>query len=96
MNSTTTSFAASAESARTIGFLHPIAVRKVQIKKRSKLRTEIVLVAGAYRLEAARYLGHERIECKFVYYDDDPSVQSVQIQSYFSKAFERFFVGPNC
>jgi ParB-like nuclease domain len=68
-----------AESVRTIGFLHPIAVRKVQIEKKSRLRTKIVLVAGAHRLEAARYLGHEFIECKFVHYDDDPSVQLVQI-----------------
>jgi ParB-like chromosome segregation protein Spo0J len=68
-----------AESARTIGFLHPIAVRKVQIKRKSKFRTKTVLVAGAHRLAAAHYLVHERIDCRYVDNDDATSVQLVQI-----------------
>lgn len=69
---------AIAESAKNIGFLHPIAVRLVKFKRGSKVRTKTVLVAGAYRLEAAHYLHHERIECKYV--DGNESfVQLVQI-----------------
>jgi ParB-like chromosome segregation protein Spo0J len=68
-----------AESARTIGFLHPMAVRKVQIERRGKLRTKTVLLAGAHRLAAARRLGYERIDCIYVEYDDDTSVQLVQV-----------------
>jgi ParB family transcriptional regulator, chromosome partitioning protein len=64
-----------AESARTIGFLHPIAVRKGQVEGKSRT----VLVAGAHRLAAARHLGYERIECVFVDYGDDTSVQLVQV-----------------
>jgi ParB-like chromosome segregation protein Spo0J len=65
-----------AESARTIGFLHPVAVRKVQ---GSKLRIRTVLVAGAHRLAAARHLGYERIQCIYLDYADDVSVELVQI-----------------
>ena len=68
-----------AESARTIGFLHPIAVRKVQTERKGRIRTKTVLVAGAHRLAAARHLGHERIDCLFVSNDDDTSVQLVQV-----------------
>jgi ParB-like chromosome segregation protein Spo0J len=68
-----------AESARTIGLLHPIAVREVQIKRKSKTRTKTVLVAGAHRLEAARHLGYERIQCLFLDYNDDSTAQVVQV-----------------
>ena len=68
-----------AESARTIGLLHPIAVRKLQIERKGKLRTKTVLVAGAHRLAAARHLGYERIQCIYLDYDDDVSVELVQI-----------------
>jgi ParB-like chromosome segregation protein Spo0J len=67
------------ESARTIGLLHPIAVRKLEIEKKGEIRTRTVLVAGAHRLAAARRLGYERIDCIYVDYDDDASVQLVQI-----------------
>jgi ParB-like chromosome segregation protein Spo0J len=69
---------AIAESAEIIGFLHPIAVRSVEIKKGSKVRTKTVLVAGALRLEAARFLDRDRIDC--IYVDGDETfVQLVQI-----------------
>src|SRR3984957_14855999 len=69
---------AIAESAKITGFLHPIAVRRVEVKKRSKVRTKTVLVAGAHRLEAAKFLHHERIDC--IYVDGDETfVQLVQI-----------------
>jgi ParB-like chromosome segregation protein Spo0J len=69
---------AIAESANIIGFLHPIAVRSVEVKKGSKVRKKTVLVAGALRLEAAKFLQHERIDC--IYVDGDETfVQLVQI-----------------
>lgn len=68
-----------AEFARTIGFLHPIAVRTVQVERRGELRTKTVLVAGAHRLAAARRLGYERIQCVFLDHDDDTTVQLVQV-----------------
>ena len=68
-----------AESARSVGFLHPIAVRKIQIEKKGKIRTTTVLVAGAHRLAAARHLEYERVDCLYVDFDDDTSVQLVQI-----------------
>lgn len=67
------------KSARTIGILHPIAVRKIQTKRKGKLRTKTVLVAGAHRLEAARCLRYERIDCIYIDYDDDTTVKLVQI-----------------
>jgi ParB-like chromosome segregation protein Spo0J len=68
-----------AESARTIGFLHPIAVRKVQVERKGKLRTRTVLVAGAHRLMAARHLSYGRIGCVYIDHDDKTSVQLVQV-----------------
>jgi ParB family transcriptional regulator, chromosome partitioning protein len=69
---------AIAESAKIIGFLHPIAVLRVQVKKGSKVRWKTVLIAGALRLEAAKFLQHERIDC--IYVDGDETfVQLVQI-----------------
>ena len=67
------------ESARTIGFLHPIAVREHQIERKGKLRTKTVLVAGAHRLAAARRLSYERIDCIYIDYNDDTTVKLVQI-----------------
>jgi ParB-like chromosome segregation protein Spo0J len=68
-----------AESARTIGFLHPIAVRKVQVERRGKLRTRTVLVAGAHRLMAAHHLSYGRIGCVYIDYNDDTTAQLVQV-----------------
>jgi hypothetical protein len=38
-----------------------------------------VLVAGAHRLAAARHLSYERIKCVYIDYDDETSVQLVQV-----------------
>jgi ParB-like nuclease domain len=67
------------ESARTIGFLHPIAVREHHIERKGKLQTKTVLVAGAHRLAAARRLDYERIDCIYIEYHDDTTVKLVQI-----------------
>jgi ParB family chromosome partitioning protein len=68
-----------AESARIVGFIQPIAVRKVKVERGSKVRMKIAVIAGAHRLQAARLLGHERIDCKFIENDDETFAQLVQI-----------------
>ncbi|MGH6671791.1 MAG: ParB/RepB/Spo0J family partition protein [Xanthobacteraceae bacterium] len=65
------------ESAKIIGLIHPIAVRKVQLDGQAKVRT--VLVAGTNQLQAAKQLGWERIDCKFIDRDDDEFAELVAI-----------------
>jgi ParB-like chromosome segregation protein Spo0J len=59
--------------------LQPIAVREQKIERKGKLRIRIVLVAGAHRLAAARHLQYERVDCIYVDFEDEASVQLVQI-----------------
>jgi hypothetical protein len=68
-----------AESAQVVGLIQPIAVRKVKVERDGKVSTKIVVVAGAHRLQAARILGHRRIDCRFIENDDVSFVQLVQI-----------------
>ena len=56
-----------AESILVFDLLHPIAVRRVTEKQEDRETTEkIVLVAGAYRLEAVKRLGRNKIPCYLV------------------------------
>src|SRR5215204_6169302 len=53
-----------AASIREIGLRTPITVRH------DPDRTDYFLIAGRYRLEAVRSLGHEHIECELVEWDE--------------------------
>ncbi|HXP05511.1 MAG TPA: ParB N-terminal domain-containing protein [Stellaceae bacterium] len=62
--------AALAESMREVGLLHPILVRhvegKVTLPDGGEVDSAMHLVAGRHRLEAARLLGWEEIDCEIV------------------------------
>ena len=60
-----------AGSARTIGIVQPIAVRRKRVEKGSGWKWVTELVAGAHRLLAAHSLGHDRIPCYYVTKDDE-------------------------
>jgi ParB-like chromosome segregation protein Spo0J len=56
-----------AESIRVSGQLHPIAVRRTTNKHGGRKTIErIVLVAGAHRLAAAKFLQRKRVLCVYV------------------------------
>jgi ParB-like chromosome segregation protein Spo0J len=59
-----------AESLNLVGVINPIAVRRDTRWFQNKMRAETVLVAGAHRLEAARWCGLKEIPCRFVANDD--------------------------
>ena len=55
------------KSILVFDLLHPIAVRRVTEKQEDRETAEkIVLVAGAYRLEAVKRLGRNKITCYLV------------------------------
>ena len=68
-----------ANSARIVGIIQPIAVRRVQFERDGETRSKIALIAGRHRLAAAGYLGLERIDCVFVESADDAFVRQVQV-----------------
>ncbi|UGY28869.1 ParB/RepB/Spo0J family partition protein [Bradyrhizobium septentrionale] len=60
-----------AESLQIQKVLSPIIVRKVTVTKQGEQKSKIVLVAGAHRVEAAKLLGQDSIDCIFVDADDE-------------------------
>jgi ParB-like chromosome segregation protein Spo0J len=60
-----------AESIKVCGLVHPIAVRRVtEEDEDGGVNCKIVLVFGAHRLQAMKYLGQKSVPCVFVECDE--------------------------
>ena len=60
-----------AESIKVCGLLQPIAVRRVtEEQEGGEVKRNLVLVFGAHRLEAMKYLGQKSVPCVFVECDE--------------------------